>query len=381
MLLFTISLFLPFYFSLAAVICIAFLTLVRGRLREKAFSAPYTKIVFCFLTVAFFTSAIYNNYIGIAYSLLSYAIVICGLYLRSVMTQSLYRRAMDTACAASIWCAAAAIIQKALIYGADPAYRPASFFDNANYYGMMIEFVVAIALYRIFTNPERTPFYVLVIGANLIGLYLSASCSSFIAMLAAAAVILISRKDLKASAVFFTIMAAGFLAVLLFPSLVPRTSMEFETSLSERLSIWAASWRAFKRSAFFGRGPEAYRLIWEQYGGSETFHCHNLLLDMLLNYGILGSALACAYVVLQGKLLAMRYRFGFCRNMDILLAALAAAVLVHGLTDVTILWIQTIGLLFLVASSMGIGAGYVAPEMFMPELLPKEQDSSARLSF
>lgn len=356
------------------------MTLARCKLREKALSAPYTKIVFAFVTVSFFTASIYNNYIGIGYALLSYAIVICGLYLRSVMTQSLFRRAMDTVCVCSIWCMAVALIQKTVIFAAEEGYRPPSVFDNANYYGMMIEFIIAIALYRFFTNQRHPAFYLMVIGVNLIGLYLCASFSSFLAMCAAAGVILVGRRNAKVSALFFGLMAACLLVIIAFPSLLPRSSSEIEFTLTQRLSIWISSLRAFKRTPFFGRGPETYRMVWEQFGGPQTCHCHNLFLDMLLNYGIFGTAIAFTYFILQGRLLLLRYRYGFCRSMDLLISALTVAVLVHGLTDVTILWIQTICLLFLVTSSMGIGADYVEERSFLPQLLRNDDDSSARLS-
>ncbi|HBG56072.1 MAG TPA: O-antigen ligase, partial [Ruminococcaceae bacterium] len=44
---------------------------------------------------------------------------------------------------------------------------------------MVLEFVIIIALYRAFTNPEHLAFYGAVLGLNFIGLYLTGSYSSF----------------------------------------------------------------------------------------------------------------------------------------------------------------------------------------------------------
>lgn len=376
-LLFTISIFLPFYFSLAAVSCIAFMTMVKYRIRTKAFSAPYTKLIFGFLAVSFFVAAIYNNYKGMAYSILIYAVVTCGLFLRSVMTRQLFRQAMDTACVGSLWCVLAAVIQKAITYAATPNYRPVSFFTNANYYGMIIEFVVIIALYRIFTNPDHINFYAAVIGLNLIGLYLTASCSSFLAMLSAVVVMLAYKKRVKMTAVFVAAIFACVAVFVFFPTLMPRSSDALETTVAQRLSIWGASIKAIEQTPIFGRGATAYQMICEQYGGYKTYHCHNLALDTLLNFGIVGMAAVCVYIGMQVRLLVLRFRNNICRDMNILSAAALTAVLVHGFTDVTIVWIQTAALFFLMTSSMGIGSAYLEQKIALPNLIPDLEDRTA----
>lgn len=379
--LFTVSIFLPFYFSLVTVSCIAFMTMVKCRIRTKAFSAPYTKLIFGFLAGSFFIAAIYNNYKGMAYSILIYAIVTCGLYFRSIMTRRLFHLSMDTACFASIWCAVTAIVQKAVTYGTAPNYRPVSVFTNANYYGMMVEFVVLIALYRVFTNPERTSFYAAVIGFNFCGLYLTASCSSFAAMLCAVSVILIYKRKSKVTAVFFAAVAACIAVALFFPMLLPRSSEALETTVAQRFSIWGASWRAFEKTPIFGRGATSYQMIWEQFGGYKTYHCHNLALDTLLNFGLVGMAAICVYIGSYIRLLVLRFRYRICRDMDVLAAAALTAVLVHGLTDVTIVWIQTGALFFLMISSVGIGSTYLEEQVRLPQLAPVLEDRSAQAAY
>lgn len=376
--LFTVSLFLPFGFGVASVSLIAFYTMVRCRVREKAFGQPFARVIFGFLAAAFFVAAIYNNYKGMAYALLFYAVVTCGLYFRSVMTHSLFYLAMDTACAASVWCAAAAFFQKAAHFVASPNYRPVSFFTNANYYGMMIEFVILIAVYRIFTNPKYAALYACVIAANLGGLYLTASCSAFAATICSVAVFLAYKRGKRAALLFGVAVGALMALCIAFPVLLPRSSLALETTLAQRISIWQAAWRAFRRSPFFGRGASAYEMVWEQYGGYKTYHCHNLWLDLLLNYGIVGTTAVCCYVAFQLRALVLRIRFGICRNMDFLAAAAFIAVLVHGLTDVTIMWVQTAGLFILMTSSMGIGSVFAEEELHMPHLLPNEADASGR---
>ena len=57
--------------------------------------------------------------------------------------------------------------------------------------------------------------------------------------------------------------------------------------------------------------------------------------------------------------------------MSVLLVAAIIAVFVHGLTDVTILWIQTAMLFLMIYASTGIGAFYVERRTVLPGLIPK----------
>ena len=135
-LLLTVSIFAPFYFSVITTCGIAVMTMMNCKKRVKVFSSPYSKFLLGFLMIPFFVSATYNNYWGMLYSIVLIAGVICGFYVRSVMTRPLFNNVMDTACVASVWCAFIAIYQKISSYSVAPQYRPISAFHNANSYGM-----------------------------------------------------------------------------------------------------------------------------------------------------------------------------------------------------------------------------------------------------
>ena len=236
---------------------------------------------------------------------------------------------------------------------------------------MIIEFVVLIALYRIFTNPELSAFYFAVIGLNFIGLYLTASFSAFGALCCAVTVMLYLKRK-RRYALFFVIsvlLLVGLLAA--FPLLLPRGSDAIDHTLSQRLSIWTASLQGIERHLFFGQGVGAYQMIYEQFGGYKTYHCHNLILDALLNFGVAGFAAIGIYTGAQVKFLYLRFRNNICPDMNILLTAAAAAVLVHGMTDVTILWIQTAALFTIIYSSTGIASGYIEKSVRRPAFLPE----------
>ena len=364
------SIFAPFYFSACVVIGIALMAMINCKKRVRAFEAPYTKFLFTFLIVAFFVAAIYNNYVGIAYSILIYAVVGCALYLRSIMTRSIFNSAMDLVCVGSIFSLFVALFQKASSFSTAPDYRPVSVFTNANYYGMIIEFVVMIALYRIFTNSELSAFYFAVIGLNFIGLYLTASFSAFATMVMTVTLMLLLKKRRKSALAFFLSVGVFVGLMVVFPQLLPRGSQALDHTLAQRLSIWTASIEGIKQHLFFGRGAMAYQLIYKQFSSYQTYHCHNLILDILLNFGIFGLASIGIYTAVQLKFLWLRARNNLCMDMNILMVAATAAVFIHGMTDVTILWIQTGALFALIFSSTGIDADYVEKGIQVPHLLP-----------
>lgn len=366
-----ISLFFPFYISVAAVSAVAVMTMISYQKRSRALESPYCKFLLGFLVVPFFVSAVYNNYLGMLYAILLLASVICAFYLKSVMTRQVFHQMMDLACLSSLGCAGIAFYQKWSAYPTAADYRPVSNFSNANYYGMMIEFVVLIALYRIFTNPKRKTLYMTVIGINLASLYLTASMSACLGIFCAVMIFLWMKKQYFWMAAFLTAAVSFLLLSFAFPAAFPRIEA-IDSTFGQRLSVWVGSIRGIQQHPLLGQGATAYQMICGIFGTYPTFHSHNLLLDVLLNYGLIGAGAMGFYIYMQGKLVALRMKNHICNNMNILLISAFTAVLVHGLTDVTVFWIQT-GMLFLmIFSSTGIHASYLEWKLRLPQaaLLP-----------
>ncbi len=375
-LLLTVSLFMPFYVSVATTCLIAGMTMMNCKTREKAFSAPYTKFLLGFLIIPFFVSATYNNYWGMLFGIVMIAVVICGFYVRSIMNRQLFNNMMDLACVASIWCVLIAVYQKVTAYSAAPGYRPISAFHNANCYGMMIEFIVIIAMYRIFTNGRYKNFYLGVIGLNLIGLYLSASLSAFMAMAFAVMTMLLLKGRYRLAGGLILISVLFVLAGAVFPAISPRGMQAIDSTCEQRLSIWTTAIKGIRQHPLLGTGAMSYQMICDQFGGYKTYHCHNLLLDTLLNFGFAGLGAIGIYAITQLKLLVLRFKNNICSNMNILLVAAFMAIMIHGLTDVTIFWIQTGMLFLLMFSSTGIGSEYLERKLRLPSLLPDYSDES-----
>jgi O-antigen ligase len=166
-------------------------------------------------------------------------------------------------------------------------------------------------------------------------------------------------------------IAVYAIAGLRYADIIPRDYC-INNDLDTRLSIWLTALKGIAVHPLFGGGGNAYTMIYAAFNGHEAVHAHNLILDELLNYGIVGFALVfiCFFRILKST------RRGAANDVQIRYMVYTAlwCVLVHGMMDVTIFWIQTsIVFLFLLSGSFApasqfhrtpasrVSAGFDAP--------------------
>ena len=306
----TVSIFLPYYVTETVVCLIAGLVVCSRELRERVFDNPRASWLVLPMLIPFYVAAFYHNYKGIGAMALLLAAVICAMYLRRIMTRELFGRLLHIACLCSIACAGVAVGQKIAMWSYNPFFRPESMFFNANYYGTMAVFMVLVGTYQILNHVRFRWVYLVTVFANLLGLYLCGSMSSLATMVISvmAMLLMFRRKKLVIMGAFLVL--AGGILVMLVPELYPRLG-DVEDTFGSRVTIWSTALKGIMETPLFGRGPEAYPLAYAQFGGYATYHCHNLLLDTLLNFGIVGTGLFAAFVVHQG---GCRDRRPFLRN-------------------------------------------------------------------
>lgn len=345
----TVSIFLPYYVTKTVVYLIAGLVVCSRELRERVFDNPWASWLVMPMLIPFYVAAFYHNYNGIREMALLLAAVICAMYLRSIMTRELFGRLLHIACLCSIACAGVAVGQKIAMWSFNPFFRPESMFFNANYYGTMAVFMVLVGTYQILNHVRFRWVYLVTVFANLLGLYLCGSMSSLATMIISVMAMLLMFRRKKLVIIGAFLVLAGGILVMLVPELYPRLG-DVEDTFGSRVTIWSTALKGIMETPLFGRGPKAYPLAYAQFGGYDTYHCHNLLLDTLLNFGIVGAGFLGGFAIFQGRQLYLRYKSYICREQCILIAAVSLAVLVHGITDVTVFWIQT-GMFFLILFS------------------------------
>lgn len=364
--------FLPFYITLIIHAIELIILLKRGELVEayKKTSASYFILLFCALLAI--VSLFYQNYLGI---LVTVGILMLGsfaVYYRQHISAETFEFFMDTTLILSLVAALVAIIQYFIIlhrFNIDgfeliifntPKNRVDSFYFNANYYAMMIEFWVGIAFYKILrlTQEEHVNFkkiggYCIIILINLFTLVLSGCRTAWPAMLAGLAIMLLFAHFYK----LFGLIAAGGMATAGFlfthKSYIPRAG-NITKYLGVRQKIWRAALASIKDHPLFGEGPLTYMHIWKQYNGHNTQHAHNIFLDPPLSFGIVGILMILPYLISCIKRTYITYKLHKNDTLVALIIGLIVMTYIHGLLDYTIFFIQTSFTLFMVISSFDI---------------------------
>ena len=148
------------------------------------------------------------------------------------------------------------------------------------------------------------------------------------------------------------ILAIYVIVGLHYPDTLPRED-RLANDFGNRLSIWVTTLKGILAYPFFGGGGNAYAKICVMFGGYKAVHAHNLILDILLNYGLVGLGLVLGCFAGMFKLIRKGPSGTFYAQVRHVVYTACWCVLVHGLVDVTIFWIQT-GIVFLFIFSGGV---------------------------
>lgn len=332
------SIFLQFYLT-AAVLVFLFLRVVLIKdIRKEVLKGTDFKLALIFIPLNIIAPIYFKNYLGLACFFGVFAILILCLYFRSFMNEMLFIKVCDVIAFFSMTSAIVARLQKI-----DPKFRSASVFFNANYYGTIITFVILICVYRLLTKNANIGFMLITIAFNFYGL-LQADCqSAFFSIALGVWLLLLFTKKYKTFAFLSVLLAIGLIFISKLTFIMPRITDAFE-NIMLRSKIWSAGIRAFLETPFIGRGMMGYLQIYKEFGGPKNYHCHNLFIDMLLSFGVLGSIPLVAFVTRNVKA-------AFKKKFSPLFFSVALAILLHSMVDVTIFWIQTGALLAILLSA------------------------------
>lgn len=362
----TCSIFLPYFCSVAAIVfTLAYLAWTH-QLVKIVRQTPRALFAFAFCLLAFVVSAFYDNAIGMAQSFVMLLIFVYYMFYRSVINKRLLVLLIDACCIISIFCFVWALMEYfriidhfdynffALEIEDEPRWRVNSTFYNANLYAMMIEFLVLCCVYKLLYSRtlRRILFYWCIIILNLFALYLTGCRTAWLSFVAAIPAMFLLTRHWKSFLASMTLIGSGVLAVLFDPGLLPRSG--FLDSFLVRGRIWWTAILAIKDHLFFGGGPQCYQIFYPLYHGRKAKHAHNVLLDPLLSYGIVGLLLFFSYFWVNLKEIRRLYTKGYDVPLFALIVAFVLTVLIHGIADHTINWIQTAMLFLMVFSASAI---------------------------
>ena len=364
-----LSLFLPFYICAGIILFLSLSLMWTREIQDAYHKHPINKFLFFFSVLSMIVSLIYKNYLGMA---IAFFILIIGLfvmYYKEHITDELFEFITNIIILLSVFAAFYGLIEYITILNAHnidqfqiiifnkPQDRINSVYFNANYYAMMIEFFICLALYKILKlkniKQDITKFiyYILVIGINLFMLVLTACRTAWPALAAGILIMLILDKKYKICACIAGIVLIACIYFIINPEHFPRVH-NIISYFMKRTIIWDTAVKNIVKHPIFGQGPLTYMNIYSLYGGHPTQHAHSVYLDPVLCFGFGGLAVIAPVFYTHFKQLFKLWKSKVNKTLCSLIAGYIVVVLVHGTMDYTIFFVQTgILFLFIIASS------------------------------
>lgn len=351
-----VSIFLPYILSAIVMTFLASYIIVNKYTRQLIFIHKGSNLLKIFFGYVLIIPFLYKNWLGLLVGIGMIMAMIFGLFMRSVMTKELYERVLHLICIMSLTSAGYAIVEKLLnsLLDSRHSHRIASVFSHPNYFGTIVGTVIIICAYKILTNQGHKLFYILVGLVNTISIYLCKSMFVWMEVFIGVTVLLFMLKYYRLLFLWLTTAVAGGIAIFILKlPIIPRLS-DMNVTISLREQIWALAVRQIKANPLFGHGFMSFSYVYNSsIQNNRIPHAHSIYLDMLMNFGIVGSMLflwfLCKYY------LSLFYTRIKEKNTMItsLILAVSVAALVHGATDMTLLWIQTFPLFLIIVSGVG----------------------------
>lgn len=355
------STFLHFYVAIGVITLVAIAFCILPGIREKIFIHKGT---WCFGIFTLLTTVVgiyHKNYLGALIGVLVAFMFIIYLVARSLANAEFFDRMLDSLCVGGCLSTVVCVIER-IVNRNIPNYRCQCFSVNANCFGVAIAYVILICAYKAVVVEKNVYRYYLAAVINAVSLYLCGSMMLWVVVFFGVVTLLVFNHKYKLLSVFLGLATVGIVAIVLAPQILPRLS-ELTATIENRVSIWSFAIEQIKEAPFLGRGYATYNFLYNMMAPSRpelypAMLSHNLLVDGLLSYGIVGMLLLGGFFVSFIKAV-LDCREGLksrnqCYVIMTFVCALAIAVAIHGIIDTAMIWIQPGMIIMLIASGIGV---------------------------
>lgn len=355
----TVVMMFPFYIHIP-VLVIVFLYLLltkRDLLIESVTNHPWISLFIIYVVlVSLLKRNLMGALLGIVYLLY---LLLFSYYLSRIKVED-YHRNLKVTTLASIPVALKAIYDY-VVYSLNHGYgifyifryhniqiRAESTFLNANYYGLFAMFSILISIYLLMKRNGSLRInllYLLSIGLNFIVLILTGS-RAFLPTLAVGIVWFLLWANRKLFLPALILGVAGVAYLIIFPDTLPRFA-SLLYAFEDRFDIWEVGWNIFKMNPLFGNGDYGYYHLFHRFTSKSDMHAHQLYLNLLINYGIIGMIIFLIMLKPYAQNIIILFSDKRYRLIFALITSLIVIVLVHGLIDFSIFWTQTSYIFFI----------------------------------
>ena len=302
--------------------------------------------------LSLFSSLLSGNEYGLIVTLALFIVMSLGGCAKAVMTDETFRKAEVFCGYGSIIAFMTAVIQNFLIFGHNPDYRPTAGVFNANYYGTVAVMMSLVCLVRLLGHGGENDgavwyrpgklYYITVLVCNVVGILICESRSSLLTLMVTFFAVLVLTKRYRLCALLIIPFATVWLIGWFYPDIFSWTnSLSF--IIGERAQIWKDALRSYVGSPvsiLIGRGPMTYRMVANAEGLFYADHSHNLIIDMLINVGAVGTTIYIAIFCYFAKTAFNSLKNGN-KTAFVLTLVFMCEILFQGIFDTTIMWYQT----------------------------------------
>lgn len=348
-----VSVFLHFAVTVFVVLTFGIMILSNKEKRKMAFSYKGRLSFMLFTAYTLIIAAVNGNYIGILCSVFFFLVIVISYYARHILTSEVFENGLNLCCIMSLFITICAIIDKLFNLGVS-YYRCTLWFFNTNYLSTIMATVIIICGYKVVNIKSHTLFYYVTAFCCAVTMYLCGSIFAFIEIFVGVSILLLLNRRHFMLSLFLIMVCFGIVFLYCVPEIFPRLAQTNITT-DNRILIWDASMNFIKEAPLFGRGFLSYYLLSNGVEGVyNSTHAHNLALEPILSFGLLGSLILLCFLWSYYKKAAECKELLRDNKNTKLILSISAAVLVHATTDMTMLWVQT-GLLYaLILGSLGI---------------------------
>ncbi|MDD6396193.1 MAG: O-antigen ligase family protein [Firmicutes bacterium] len=345
------AIFLPLQLVSVPALFAVFRALLNKTIREKMTAVSFSGYIYISIFIFTFPAIMFRNWFGLFGGVVIWLALIFMLYLFSIMTVRFYNNLIDLVLILSLFAMAYAIIDKFFFGHA----RTESVFSNANYYGYMIEIFVILALYRY--EKRHSTGYLIILFANLGGILLCDCRTAWAALGVALLFYAIHyKRSVKWVVITMLIAVVIMLIILNVPLFSERLAGDvLDNDVDKRSKIWQTAIEWIKKQPIFGYGMNSFREICIRTNAKRIrWHAHNLILNVILDFGVIGLAY---FSCMIGKIVSVLNKPQFCVSygaIRTLIMIVALATMIHGVTDVPVLGVQTSLMLVLVISGCSV---------------------------
>lgn len=286
--------------------------------------------------------------------LIGFCVWLClffGIITTELMTAGLLPDIMDAllllsgaAAVYGVYCKLAGILEK---------NRVRSFFENPNHYAYAIELFVLIALCEYLRR--KKPVYLIAAAVNLL-MNLLCGCRTawFSIMVGVLIFIMLSVRSRWILPITASVCASAAGVISLMPSTGGRMSQDgISQSFGNRIRYWDNALRWFRERPVIGWGVTSYAFLSERDGEKVLFHAHNMILNILLDTGIIGFAVITAFLAVWLWNIFCSVPSAKCRPYRNLALAVLTATVIHGMTDFTLLGVSPALIFIMTVSCAG----------------------------